>query len=177
MFLLAGQQQHCCVYMSICLRVDLTGRFLEAYSKARTADAITALGLLKPAEAHLLVPRANKKPDTTLEITSSTASDDDLEKGRSDPELHRKGFEIEAISVDLLEVGDVVRVRSGSSPPADGTVISSGLGEHIAFDESSLTGESRPVVKQDGDRVFLGTINKSKMPVHVRVDAIGGGTM
>lgn len=34
----------------------LVGRYLDAYSKARTADAITALGSLRPAEALLLTP-------------------------------------------------------------------------------------------------------------------------
>jgi len=39
-----------------------------------------------------------------------------------------------------------------------------------------LTGEARPVKKNVGDKVLLGTINKSKA-VDVRVDAIGGVTM
>ena len=66
-----------------------------------------------------------------------------------------------------------MRVLHGSTPPADGTVVS---GDGGAFDESSLTGESRLVKKQLGDKVFLGTINKAGV-VDVRVDEIGGQTM
>lgn len=79
------------------------------------------------------------------------------------------------VSVDLLEVGDTVRVLNGASPPADGTLISV-AGGLASFDESSLTGESRPVKKQAGDQVFVGTINRGGV-VDIRVDAIGGQTM
>lgn len=80
---------------------------------------------------------------------------------------------IERIDAELLEVGDIVRVQHGGSPPADGTIVSGNGG---AFDESSLTGESRLVKKQVGEDVFLGTINKGAV-VDVRVNAIGGETM
>ena len=79
---------------------------------------------------------------------------------------------MQRIGVDLLEVGDVVRVQNGSTPPADGVIVS---GEST-FNESSLTGESRPVKKTLGDQVFLGTINNAQV-VDVRIDAIGGETM
>jgi P-type Cu+ transporter len=137
---------------------------LEAYSKKRTTDAITALGSLYPAEALLLVPKT----------PSPTHSTEDLEKG--DPSLDflsGSKFTVEKIEVGLLDIGDIVRVQHGSSPPADGTIVT---GINSAFDESSLTGESRLVQKQLGDKVYAGTINGSTM-VDVRVDAIGGGTM
>jgi cation transport ATPase len=103
---------------------------------------------------------------------------------RSDPEkgdvlfdngglVTAPGFKFEKVAVDLLEVGDVVRVQNGATPPSDGTIVS---GAETSFDESSLTGEARPVKKNVGDKVLLGTINKSKA-VDVRVDAIGGVTM
>ena len=68
-----------------------------------------------------------------------------------------------------------MRVLNGASPPADGTLvdISGGL---ASFDESSLTGESRPVKKEAGDQVFVGTINRGGV-VDIRVDAIGGQTL
>ncbi|EDR10525.1 Cu-transporting P-type ATPase, partial [Laccaria bicolor S238N-H82] len=122
----------------------LVGKYLEAYSKSHTADAITSLGKLRPAEAYLL---------NGLYIESP-------------------GFRIQKTSVDHLEIGDVVRVQKGSSPPTDGTVVS---GES-SFDESSLTGEARLIKKKVGDKVFLGTINDSRA-LDVRVDAIGGETM
>lgn len=144
------------------------GRCLEAYSKARTADAITALGLLRPTQALLL---------TTDKTDVRYSSSSDVEKGdfSSDEGLlsTKPGTRIEQIDASLLEVGDIVRIQNGASPPADATIIS---GEDAAFDESSLTGESRLVKKNVDDKVFLGTINKSKM-VDARVDAHGGATM
>lgn len=82
-------------------------------------------------------------------------------------------IKVEKISVGLLEVGDIVRVPPGATPPADGTIISL---EPTNFDESSLTGESRNVMKSTGDQVFAGTINKSRM-VDMTVDVIEGETM
>lgn len=87
--------------------------------------------------------------------------------------LTSQSFKVEKIDSSLLEVGDIVRIQSGATPPADGTIV---FGTDSAFDESSLTGESRLVKKTLGDKVFLGTINKGKM-VDVRVDACGGTTM
>ncbi|KAF8138304.1 HAD-like domain-containing protein [Boletus edulis] len=144
------------------------GRYLEAYSKARTADAITALASLRPAEALLLTPR---DPSDVVSYSSNA----DLEKG--DPEKDDlaivPGRQIEKVYVDLLEVGDIVRVLNGATPPSDGTLLS---GAGTSFDESSLTGEAKLITKKPGDRVFLGTINKEKA-VDVRLDAADGVTM
>ncbi|KAI5918023.1 heavy metal translocatin [Camillea tinctor] len=76
------------------------------------------------------------------------------------------------IGTDLLEFGDVVRVPHGASPPCDGTVIQ---GE-TNFDESSLTGESRPIKKRAGDEVYSGTVNKDA-PVLVRITGVAGKSM
>ena len=111
-----------------------------------------------------------------LVTTPDSSSYSDAEKGDADIEAAQKdapvGSRVQKVPVDYLEVGDIVRVQNGATPPADGTVVS---GES-SFDESSLTGESRPVHKAVGDQVFLGTINKSRA-VDVRIDAIGGETM
>ena len=80
---------------------------------------------------------------------------------------------VEKIPVDLLEVGDIVRVPPGATPPTDGTIVSS---EATNFDESSLTGKSRNVVKSTGDHISVGTINKLRM-VDMRLDAIEWETM
>ena len=83
------------------------------------------------------------------------------------------GTKVERVSVDLLEIGDIICVPYGATPSADGTLID---GEKTVFDESSLTGESRSVPKQSGDKVYVGTINQGRM-VHVKVGATGEGTM
>ncbi|KAI5118778.1 hypothetical protein M0805_005659 [Coniferiporia weirii] len=150
----------------------LAGRFLEAYSKGRTADAVTALGKLQPSEALLLVPE--KGATIADKFMESGDFDADLEKGSSeDSHSEKPGLRIQKVKVDLLEVGDVVCVPHGSSPPADGVVDSR---EGSQFDESSLTGESRPVKKAAGDQVFVGTINRGKV-VEVRITTLGGETL
>ncbi|KAI0068680.1 heavy metal translocatin [Artomyces pyxidatus] len=148
----------------------LIGRYLEAYSKGRTTDAISSLGKLRPSEAYLLVPRTGGDDASTFR-----QSNKDIEKGDIKSEMEhdvKAGFKMEKIPVDFLEVGDVVRVQNGATPPADGTVVAG----QTSFNESSLTGESRPISKAFGDQVFLGTINNSQA-VDVKIDAIGGKTM
>ena len=59
------------------------------------------------------------------------------------------------VPIDEVVPGDVVAVKPGERIPVDGVVL---RGES-AVDESMLTGESIPVAKQQGDRVFGGTMN------------------
>jgi P-type Cu+ transporter len=129
----------------------LIGRFLEAYSKAKAGDAVAMLSKLRP-DAAILV---------------ETVSNEALGLEHRDAETSQR------VQVDLLEVGDHVRVLHGASPPTDGIVSSSGT---FLFDESSLTGESKPVKKVAGDQVFAGSVNVSQ-PVDVKVASIGGTSM
>ncbi|PLN76295.1 heavy metal translocatin [Aspergillus taichungensis] len=124
----------------------LAGRLIEAYSKAKTGDAVAALGQLRPSEALL--------------VTGTEPS-------------NAGGSEIQRISYDLLEIGDVVSIPHGASPPADGIVVGPGS---YQFDESSLTGESRPVSKKTGDAVYTGSVNVGQ-PVKIKVSALGAASM
>ena len=147
------------------------GRYIEAYSKSRTGDAITSLAKLKPAEA-LVVGLANKQSS----VTCFRSVSEDIEKGTIDTETEEQslkpGSRVQKIPVGLLEIGDVVRVPTGSTPPMDGVIISG----HSLFDESSMTGESKPIKKNPGDHVFLGTVNIGEA-IDVRVDVAEGKTM
>ncbi|KAL9109218.1 MAG: hypothetical protein Q9227_006143 [Pyrenula ochraceoflavens] len=80
----------------------------------------------------------------------------------------------ENIDVDLLEMGDTVRVPQGGSPPCDGVVKSAG--DVCQFDESSLSGESRLVKKTIEDEVYAGTVNKGGV-VDICVTKISGASM
>ncbi len=70
-----------------------------------------------------------------------------------------------------LVPGDCVLLRPGARIPADGTVIQ-GAG---AADESLLSGESRPVPKDVGDRLTGGAVNLHN-PLVMRVDRVGEAT-
>jgi magnesium-transporting ATPase (P-type) len=58
------------------------------------------------------------------------------------------------VPVGDVVVGDLVRIHSGDQVVADGTVVRA---EGLALDESNLTGESEPVVRQAGDEVLSGS--------------------
>lgn len=117
----------------------LIGKLIEAYSRAKTGDAITMLTNLRPSEATL---------------------------------VEQDFGQITQISTDLLELGDIVRIPHGGSPPCDAHIT-----EGVAcFDESSLTGESKLVKKSVGDPVFSGTVNNSGL-VSVRISGVSGNSM
>ncbi len=61
------------------------------------------------------------------------------------------------VAVDSLDIDDVVRVRPGERLPADGEVTDG----HSAIDQAAITGESLPVERGVGDKVFAGTVNGS----------------
>ena len=64
---------------------------------------------------------------------------------------------VRSIPAELVHVGDILQVSPDSTIPTDG-VLRSGVTQ---VDESSLTGESRPVEKQRGSAVIAGTLNLS----------------
>lgn len=68
----------------------------------------------------------------------------------------RDGIESD-IPIEQVLLHDIVRVRPGEKIPVDG-VIQEG---QTAIDESMLTGEPMPVVKNTGDEVVTGTLNKT----------------
>ncbi|KAF8257373.1 E1-E2 ATPase-domain-containing protein [Lactarius quietus] len=59
------------------------------------------------------------------------------------------------IPTELLQIGDTVKVVPGDKVPADGTVVRG----TSSIDESAITGEPVPVLKQVGDAVIGGTVN------------------
>jgi Cu2+-exporting ATPase len=67
------------------------------------------------------------------------------------------GERTEDVPIDQLREGDVVLIRPGERVPADGAVVQGAS----AVNESMITGESRPVDKNEGDRVIAGTVNGS----------------
>ncbi|KKA29842.1 hypothetical protein TD95_000422 [Thielaviopsis punctulata] len=77
-----------------------------------------------------------------------------------------------SVAVDLLELGDIVRIPHGASPPADGVIINGST----SFDESSLTGESRLIKKNVDDSVFAGTVNKDGA-VLIKITGTAGASM
>ncbi|MFX5366572.1 haloacid dehalogenase, partial [Acinetobacter baumannii] len=63
----------------------------------------------------------------------------------------------EDVTLDLVAVGDRLRVRPGEKIPVDGEILEG----RVAIDESLVTGESMPVTKEAGARVIAGSLNKT----------------
>ncbi len=82
-----------------------------------------------------------------------------------------KRGEYERVTLRRLKVGDIVRVLPGEGFPADGVVI----GGRTMVDEALLTGESRPLRREEGSSVIAGSHN-IQSPVEMRIERLGDST-
>lgn len=92
---------------------------------------------------------------------------------RLTPKRARKLIEGRAIDtfLDMIEIDDLLEVRAGDLLPVDGIIVD-GQSE---VDESILSGESRPVLKNPGDEVLAGTKNRTSR-ITVRTTQTERGT-
>lgn len=79
--------------------------------------------------------------------------------------------DFELVDVDDVDEGDLLLVKTGAKVPVDGTVVS---GEGY-INEASITGESLPVVKAKGSKVFAGTILENGT-IQILTDRVGEDT-
>jgi Cu2+-exporting ATPase len=78
----------------------------------------------------------------------------------------------EEVHLDLIQVGDILRVKPGGKVPVDGQLTEG----HSYIDESMITGEPLPVAKQAGDKVSAGTVNQTGAFL-LRADKVGADTL
>uniref|UniRef100_A0A0X3PSQ0 P-type Cu(+) transporter n=2 Tax=Schistocephalus solidus TaxID=70667 RepID=A0A0X3PSQ0_SCHSO len=121
------------------------GRWLEHLAKGKTSEAISKLLSLKAKEAVILEPPPSVNKDNAKTGVSGNMVAFDL------PDNFRE----RRIPVDLVQKGDLVKILPGDRIPIDARVVSGSS----ACDESVLTGEAMPVVKNIGDYVIGGSIN------------------
>jgi Cu+-exporting ATPase len=76
------------------------------------------------------------------------------------------------VPLELVQVGDRLRVRPGEKVPVDGIVVEGSS----SVDESMVTGEPIPVEKHEGDQVIGATVNGTGMLV-VRAEKVGAETL
>jgi Cd2+/Zn2+-exporting ATPase len=74
---------------------------------------------------------------------------------------------IVVLPASVVAVGSLVSVRTGDKVPCDGVVIEGK--SHV--DESTLTGESRPISKTKGSKVSGGTINTGSTQLVIKTTA------
>jgi Cu2+-exporting ATPase len=77
----------------------------------------------------------------------------------------------EAVPVAQLVSGDIVQVAAGANVPADARLLDAA----VSFDESLLSGESRPVLHMAGESVLAGSVPVDQ-PVRLMVTATGTAT-
>jgi Cd2+/Zn2+-exporting ATPase len=106
------------------------------------AAAVVFLFALSEALEAFSLNRARRAIQALLKLAPETA-------------LVKRGNEIKEVSVQEVNVGEIVSIRSGAKIPLDGEVTA---GES-AVNQAPITGESMPVEKKPGDEVFAGTIN------------------
>jgi len=71
---------------------------------------------------------------------------------------HKKiGNDLNDVPVDDIQIGDIIIVKPKETVPVDGILLS----DEVLLDESSLTGESKPVSKLKGNSLWSGSLNGS----------------
>jgi P-type Cu2+ transporter len=121
----------------------LLGRTLEQRARGRAAAAFKNLLQLQPQVARLVgKPKeiANQELDNSQPSSVSVSSHNIVE-----------------IPAEQVRVGEWLQVLPGEKIPVDGEIVQG----QTTVDESMLTGEAVPVIKQPKDSVTAGTLNQS----------------
>lgn len=136
----------------------LTGRLLEQHARKSTASAIRQLMGMTPKTARLY---KGDFSDTSEKSEKSDTSDEKQSTGL-----------FEEVPIATIQPGDVIEVIAGGRIPVDGSVrwASSFMTADGAYvDESMITGEPSPVLKQQGSSVLAGTIvSQGKLRMRAR---------
>jgi Cu2+-exporting ATPase len=117
----------------------LLGRALEQQARSKAAAAFQSLIALQP---------------TTAKIVRTHQTNSGQQPANENAMLHSSSIEIPA---DQVKVGEWLQVLPGEKVPVDGELV---VGQ-TTVDESMLTGESMPVLKQPGDSLTAGSLNLS----------------
>ncbi|MBQ7132407.1 MAG: cadmium-translocating P-type ATPase [Oscillospiraceae bacterium] len=112
-----------------------------------------------------------KTLETNAKSKTSSAISKLMDLSPKEAVVVRNGEEI-TIDAEKIEIGDIVIVKSGSNVAVDSVVVS---GES-SVDESMLTGESMPILKKSGDKVFGGTTNLSGA-LTIKAENVGSSTV
>jgi len=142
------------------------GHWLEARVSERAGSALKSLLQLAPPTARRIQrPEVKSQKSASPFLNLKTLSFSPAASGQRPAAIETE------VPVAALQIGDLVALRPGDRVPTDGQVTE---GES-AVDETMLTGESVPVDKTAGSRLFAGTVNLNGRLVQ-RVTATGEAT-
>ena len=114
--------------------------FIGEYFAAGEVAFIMQLGSLLE---DLTVNRAKASIENLVKLTPRTAR------------ILRDGREL-IVPAEEVTVGDILRVNPGETVPVDGILVNG----QTSINQATLTGESLPVDKANGDEVYSGTLNQ-----------------
>jgi Cu+-exporting ATPase len=138
--------------------MQMAGGMVDVYFEA--AAVITALVLL----GQVLELRARSRTNAAIKLLLGLAP-------KTARIVRPEGVE-EDIPLELVQPGDILRVRPGEKVPVDGTVIDGSSN----VDESMVTGESLPVLKSAGATLIGATVNGTGSLL-LRAEKVGSDTL
>jgi len=141
----------------------LLGRTLEQQARNRAASAFQSLLALQPKVARLMKGRSEQKGGERREERGERREEGgepfktQNSKLKTQNSLALLTSDFIEIPADRVRLGEWLQVLPGDKVPVDGEVV---IGQ-TTVDESMLTGEAIPVLKQPGDLVAAGTLNQT----------------
>lgn len=90
---------------------------------------------------------------------------------RPDSAQVKKGKTFVSVNIDQVQIGDLVQISIGEKVPVDGLVFEGSS----YLDESLLTGESKPLLKESASKVIAGSINGEGVLL-IKTTAVGEST-
>lgn len=126
---------------------------IEILMLAATVGAI-ALGLWDEAAALVILYSAAEGVEELTYARTRASIRKLLDLAPTEAVLIKEGTE-QLIPAEQLQIGDIFLVKPGAGIPTDGIIIKGRSG----INESAVTGESVPVEKQEGMKVFAATLN------------------
>ena len=145
------------ISIDVLITIAVTGAFLiKNYEEAAIVTFLFLFG------AYLEMRTLNQTRSAIKELT-------EMAPERAEKQMDNGEF----VDVDIfdVDVGDILRIKTGAKVPVDGTVIFGSA----TINEASITGESVPRSKNIGSEVFAGTILENGT-VQITADQIGEDT-
>ncbi len=138
--------------------------FDENFLMSLATICALAIGEYTEAAAVMLFYQIGEFLQDTVVSRSRKSIKDLMELNIDDVNILKDG-KIVTVEAEAVEVGDTVVVKPGEKIPVDGVIIQ---GE-TSLDMKSLTGESVPVEKGQGDSVISGSLNNSSL-IYVKAE-------
>ncbi len=162
--------RNCKVNMDVLVATGVLAGWMYGALNAFLPNIATESGYLEVAIGILAFVLLGKYIEEVIRRRSAASIRKLLELKPTVATVIRNGQEVE-VSVDELQVNDIIVVKPGEKIPTDGVVIAG----YSAVDEKLITGESIPVEKNVGSEVIGATVNKTGL-LKIKATKVGEDT-